>query len=111
MSRRIDPNLASILDSIRATMGTAPDPAPKMAAIEEGSVGADPADRQPEPVPEVQPTPGDGKAARTAPASRSVEDFLADLIRPQLNQWLQENLPELVQKLAQQEIERLTGKS
>lgn len=111
MSRRIDPNLASILDSIRATMGTAPDPAPELAAIGEGSVGADPADRQPEPVPEVQPTPGVGTPARTAPASRSVEDFLADLIRPQLNQWLQENLPELVQKLAQQEIERLTGKS
>ena len=44
-------------------------------------------------------------------ASRSVEDFLAELIRPQVEAWLSAHLPELVQKMAAEEIARLTGKA
>ena len=37
-----------------------------------------------------------------------VNRFLADLVRPQVDAWLKANLPEIVQKLAAEEIARLT---
>jgi cell pole-organizing protein PopZ len=125
MTRKaLDPNLASILDSIRATVGgePTPRPAPAIELVE------------PEPEPEVavapepepaKPAKGSRKAtaapapAATAPfapapagspGSRTVEEFLAELIRPQLDAWLKANLPELIQKMAADEIARLTGR-
>ena len=124
MTRKaLDPNLASILDSIRATVGgePAPQPAPAIELV------------QPEPEPEVAaaPEPEPAKPAKAArkgaaaaqppaaapapapsgsPGSRSVEEFLAELIRPQLDAWLKANLPELIQKMAADEIARLTGR-
>jgi cell pole-organizing protein PopZ len=41
---------------------------------------------------------------------RTVEEFLAELIRPQVDAWLKANLPELIQKMAADEIARLTGR-
>lgn len=97
MNRRLDPNLASILDSIRATVG--------------GEALAEPST----PPAGAGPTPpaGDDRvsAGRPAPPSdRTVEAFLADLIRPQVAAWLEQHLPEIIQKLAAEEIARLTGK-
>ncbi|MFN7400070.1 MAG: DUF2497 domain-containing protein [Sandaracinobacter sp.] len=96
MTRKtLDPNLASILDSIRATVG--------------GEALA-----QPEPGPAVkqaEPDPDDAKPVAPLPTgSRTVEEFLAELIRPQLNAWLKANLPELIQKMAAEEIARLTDR-
>jgi cell pole-organizing protein PopZ len=117
MTRKtLDPNLASILDSIRATVGgEAQSAQPPVAAIAE-----------PEPEPEdagpaAEPAAKPAKAARNgdSPAvlpegtlsagSRTVEEFLAELIRPQVDAWLKANLPELIQKMAAEEIARLTG--
>ena len=112
MSRKIDPHLASILDSIRATMGVAPE---SPDAPSDGGANPD-AFTDAATVAEAGPalsatTVGPGLAPGRLPGpGRSVEDFLADLIRPQVNAWLQQHLPEIVQKLAQSEIERLTGK-
>ena len=91
MTRKLDPNLASILDSIRATVGGEPAPAPAADGGEAPPAAAASA-APPLPVPQ-----------------RTVEEFLAELIRPQVSAWLDQHLPEIVQKLAQQEIERLTG--
>jgi len=88
----LDPGLKSLLDSIRQTVGgDAPPAAPAEA-------DAGPASQPPAP-PRALP-----------PGSRSVEEFLADLIRPQVAAWLDAHLPEIVQKLAAEEIRRLTGK-
>lgn len=91
----MDPKLKAILQSIRETVaGDSPPPAP--ADDSETPEGQRPARPLREGVP-----PGD----------RSVEEFLADLIRPQVNAWLDAHLPEIVQRLAAEEIRRLTGKS
>ena len=112
MTRKtLDPNLASILDSIRATVGgeTPPAPAPEP-------------DPEPEEITEEPAAPtaaakprSTRKAAAPAPAvpssgGKTVEEFLAELIRPQVDAWLKANLPELIQKMAADEIARLTGR-
>lgn len=108
MTRKaLDPNLASILDSIRATVG--------------GEVP--PTVHAPEPSDEFGPHDEDaptsalpskaGKKAVAAPSiasQRTVEEFLSELIRPQVEAWLNANLPELVQKMAADEIARLTSR-
>lgn len=123
MTRKaLDPNLASILDSIRATVGGEPAPQPVAPAPE--PVVAEPA----EPAAEVAPKPakagrkvlaaGEAPAAGSgfapappgSPGSQTIEAFLAELIRPQLDAWLKANLPELIQKMAADEIARLTGR-
>jgi hypothetical protein len=90
MSKKpLDPKLAAILDSIRATVGG--EPAPGAAAER-----AEAAERaMPAPLPE--PRAG----------VRSVEEFLADMIRPQVQAWLDANLPELVQRMTADEIAKL----
>jgi cell pole-organizing protein PopZ len=120
MTRKtLDPNLASILDSIRATVGG---DAPVQAADPTGAVPdeqAEPEDASPEQA--AAPKGGRAKKLAAAPAaqashalppsgSRTVEDFLAELIRPQVDAWLKANLPELIQKMAAEEIARLTGR-
>jgi cell pole-organizing protein PopZ len=39
---------------------------------------------------------------------KSVEDLMAELLRPMLKSWLDQNLPALVERLVQAEIERVT---
>jgi len=38
---------------------------------------------------------------------RTLEDMVADLIKPMLKEWLDQNLPGIVEKLVQKEIERI----
>jgi hypothetical protein len=118
MNRKaLDPNLASILDSIRATVGAetpppvheAPDDAFDDAA--EAEPLADALPDAPEEARPVKAAKGARKAVPIPPAAgRSVEEFLAELVRPQVEAWLNAHLPELVQKMAAEEIARLTGK-
>jgi Protein of unknown function (DUF2497) len=88
--KALDPGLASILESIRATVGGEA-PAVPVEAVE---------------VPAAAPAP---PAARRAPPppQRTVEEFLAELIRPQVDAWLAAHLPEIVQKLTAEEVARL----
>lgn len=119
MTRKaLDPNLASILDSIRATVGAdTPPPAREVERqefreeyVETEIVEASQPD-EPEEARPARVAKGARKAAAPQPApGRTVEDFLADLIRPQVEAWLNAHLPELVQKMAADEIARLTGK-
>jgi cell pole-organizing protein PopZ len=115
MTRKtLDPNLASILDSIRATVGG--EAAPTAAEPTE----PEPEDIEPAAEPSAKPAKSTRKAAPATPApapaqaipagARTVEDFLAELIRPQVDAWLKANLPELIQKMAAEEIARLTGR-
>ena len=122
MTRKpLDPNLASILDSIRETVGSTqpapaaePDPDDEIEALADD----DAATAQPAPAAARPARARKGAAAAAtapaavaaAPAGRTVEDFLAELIRPQVKAWLDANLPEIIQKMAAEEIARLTGK-
>ena len=40
--------------------------------------------------------------------SRTLEDFISELLRPMLKTWLDENLPSMVERLVRAEIERLS---
>jgi cell pole-organizing protein PopZ len=79
-SGALDPNLASILDSIRATVG-----------------GEAPPEATAEPV-AAQATP--------APRGPSVEEWLAALVEPHVKAWLDANLPEIVTARVNAELER-----
>lgn len=43
--------------------------------------------------------------------SRTLEDLVRDMLRPLLRQWLDENLPSLVDRLVREEIEKLVRRS
>ncbi len=94
----IDPALKAILDSIRQTVGgDAPAEAglpeePTARAVERPAAPARPPLR-----------------ANLPPSDKTVEEFLADLIRPKVDAWLAAHLPEIVRELAAEEIRRLTG--
>lgn len=44
------------------------------------------------------------------PDSRSLESLVQDMLRPMLEDWLNQNLPEIVDRLVQQEIDRVSRK-
>ncbi|MBS3961087.1 MAG: DUF2497 domain-containing protein [Sandarakinorhabdus sp.] len=122
MSKKpLDPNLASILDSIRATVGgEAPPPSGQEMRAMPDTGTQDPGGAA-ESIPETDqrsatramPAASAGKpAVRKAipPAGKTVEEFLAELIRPQVEAWLSAHLPEIIQRQAAEEIARLTGR-
>lgn len=120
-NKPLDPNLASILDSIRATVGGETTPPSRQDLQAMLDAEAESHDAEPGIIPEADqrapakasPAAPAGKpVARKAvpPASRTVEDFLAELIRPQVEAWLSAHLPEIIQKQAAEEIARLTGR-
>ena len=45
-----------------------------------------------------------------APSASPLEDMLKDMLRPALKQWLDENLPRIVDEHVKREISRITGK-
>ncbi len=42
---------------------------------------------------------------------RSLESLVQDMLRPMLEDWLNRNLPEIVDRLVQQEIDRVSRKT
>ena len=55
--------------------------------------------------------PAAAAAAATVPAGgRSLEDVVVDAMRPMLKQWLDANLPAMVESMVAREISRITGK-
>jgi uncharacterized protein len=56
--------------------------------------------------------PAVAAATVTAPAvsGRTMEDVVLDALRPMLKQWLDANLPALVEAMVAKEISRITGK-
>ena len=58
---------------------------------------------EPEPAPATGPTFGD--------SGRTVEDLVMELMRPMLREWLDDNLPPLVERLVQKEIRYLVRRS
>jgi cell pole-organizing protein PopZ len=46
--------------------------------------------------------------ARSMPSSQAIESVARDMLRPMLKEWLDENLPSLVERLVRAEIERVS---
>lgn len=92
-----------------------------------GRHGADPRLRYAEPSPQVDYRPqsqaGDRLTSRNVDASvgsafdaltasiahraRTMEEVVAEMLRPMLREWLEDNLPDLVEQLVRSEIERV----
>jgi len=94
----LPPNIDAILASIRSRMA------------EDGSVPAPPvAEAQP-----VLPAPTvpaiDPGATLLAGGGLTLDGLMRSLLEPMLQRWLDANLPEIVEKIAQAEIRRLTGR-
>lgn len=54
--------------------------------------------------------PQAGGGQPVTPGGRTLEDLVAELLKPMLKQWLDDNLPPLVERLVRQEIERLADR-
>lgn len=57
----------------------------------------------------VQRTPADEAVAEDA--GRTVEQFVEDIIRPVLRDWMDENLPKVVERLVQKEIQKIARRA
>lgn len=58
----------------------------------------------------VAPAVAAATAATPTVAGRTMEDVVLDALRPMLKQWLDANLPALVEAMVAKEISRITGK-
>lgn len=99
----LPPNIDAILSSIRSRMN------------DDSSAPPEP---PPPPPPIVLATPDVPLEALAAveiagPASTStltLETLIKSMLEPMLKAWLDANMPEIVEKMAQSEIKRLTGR-
>ena len=74
--------------------------------------GNDDNEDSPPPVPAPAPAPV-SMANVTLPASSTgmtLDELMRSMLAPQIKAWLDANMPEIVEKLAREEIKRLTGK-
>lgn len=62
-----------------------------------------------EPTRVLSPAPAEPAAAASAPAARSFEDTVADMLRPMLEKWIDENMPRIVERALQRDAS-LTGR-
>ncbi|MGV3729609.1 MAG: DUF2497 domain-containing protein [Sphingopyxis sp.] len=58
----------------------------------------------------VAPAVAAATAAAPAAGGRTMEDVVLDALRPMLKEWLDANLPALVEAMVAKEISRITGK-
>ena len=57
----------------------------------------------------LQRTPEEESVAETS--GRTVEQFIEDIARPMLKEWLDENLPPIVERLVQKEIQKISRRA
>ncbi|WP_033074095.1 DUF2497 domain-containing protein [Sphingopyxis sp. MWB1] len=137
MSR--EPSMEDILSSIRRVIARDEAPGTVKAPRPDPAVGANPGDildlRKEALAPEAE-TEGEEElisnesaaatrqslealsAAMAAPApaggnssgARSIEDVVVDALRPMLKEWLDANLPQMVETMVAREIARITGR-
>jgi cell pole-organizing protein PopZ len=54
------------------------------------------------------PSPASAKAPSPTIGGRALEDMVAEMLKPMLQQWLDSNLPSIVERLVQQEIQKMS---
>jgi hypothetical protein len=91
----LPPNIDAILASIRSRMNEeAPPPLPEPV----------------EPVAEPAPVAPDLGAVVMDGGTTTLDGLVRSLLEPMLKTWLDANMPEIVERMAQAEIKRLTGR-
>jgi cell pole-organizing protein PopZ len=88
-------SIDAILASIRARVNgpeEAPPPPPAPAPVAEPAV------------------PLDSVVITPEAAAMTLDELMRSLLAPQIKAWLDAHMPEIVEKLAREEIKRLTGK-
>jgi cell pole-organizing protein PopZ len=95
----LPPNIDAILASIRSRMAEGDAPAPAPAEIPEPAAAAA----------EIAPVATLGETI-VAGQARTLEEVVRAMLEPMLKAWLDANMPEIVEKMAQAEIKRLTGR-
>lgn len=63
----------------------------------------------PEPVAQPAPVPLDHVTLPPETATITLDALIRDMLTPHIKAWLDANMPEIVEKLAREEIRRLTG--
>lgn len=58
----------------------------------------------------IAPAAPASAAAPAGPGGRTIEDVVVDALRPMLKQWLDANLPDMVEAMVAKEISRITGR-
>jgi len=90
------PNIDAILASIRSRMTDGGAPAPIEAA--------------PAPVAAEMPAAPDIGAVVIDSPAMTLDGLVRSMLEPLLQKWLDANMPEIVERMAQAEIKRLTGR-
>ena len=91
----LPPNIDAILASIRSRMNEeAPPPPPEPV----------------EPVAEPAPVAPDLGAVVMDGGTMTLDGLVRSMLEPMLKTWLDANMPEIVERMAQAEIKRLTGR-
>ena len=129
-----DPSMEDILASIRRILSEDEAPAaggspPAAQSPGDGVLVLDPAMMVPDPAHEAEPVahmPGAAAAAsaveslvrtlaertmRVHSGGPTIEDIVREELRPMLKNWLDANLPALVERLVRAEIERVVGRT
>lgn len=58
----------------------------------------------------IAPPPATSAPAPAVPGGRTIEDVVVDALRPMLKEWLDANLPAMVEAMVAKEIGRITGR-
>ncbi|MCC0015094.1 MAG: DUF2497 domain-containing protein [Rhodobiaceae bacterium] len=120
---KVEPQVPEVdfLDDVEDAVAAAPEPAPQPAP-------ASAAKASPPPRPAAQPAQPSPAGRLLSPTTDQVvgsafsklastiltrdahtlEDLVKDMLRPMLQEWLDDNLPQLVEKLVREEIERVS---
>ncbi len=101
----IDELPAPALRSVEPAPGDAPDPAELVTAA-----AAEAARRALASLDAAVAAPAPAAAPVPPSAARSLEDVVLDALRPMLKQWLDQNLPPLVEAMVAKEIARIVGR-
>ena len=90
-------------------------PAAEPASDDERLVSTDAADAASKPFADLarvaEPAPAPATGPTFGESGRTVEDLVMELVRPMLREWLDDNLPTLVERLVQKEIRYLVRRS
>jgi len=58
-----------------------------------------------------EPEPAPRETLRIVESGKTLEDYVLDMLRPMLKEWLDRNLPSLVERLVQREIHRVSRRA
>ena len=93
----------------------AEEPAAEPESDDERLVSTDAADAASKPFADLarvaEPEPARAAGPTFGDSGRTVEDLVMELMRPMLREWLDDNLPTLVERLVQKEIRHLVRRS